>query len=803
MTDVATAPVEQDETTDQEPRGGVVVVALPAESDPIHAASSEQPSAHMTLAFLGDISELSGKNVSIDDLAANVEQWAGKIDGPITEGVAGTAVLGGDKAQVVLIDASAFAQIVDGITHEKSEHYTSGAPDDEELEDSPIARAWSETEQFPVWTPHVTLGYPEAPPTGEFTGDSVTFDRLALWAGDDYREFPLGSAPQETPAQDPIVAAAVIADAPVDEVNDTPVDAEADDEDDDIDEMVEIPFHGVAAPVDRPTGDRRMFRSEGVTFDDRVILRYAEEDWGAHAGARRIGRVTDLWIEDGLIKYKGYFAAGLKDVDTVIAGLADGTLGGVSVDVDDTTREATDISTIVVPQEASVDELNAALQQAMNPDVTVYATARIRGITVVDIPAFVEAYIALGDCDCPDEVAEHDESDTGPEIEITDEDLDGFAAELVQLSMDHNDVLDFVTQVTERTPVAVAPARAVIAAAFAPGTHDGPGWITNPVATSRIRRYWVSGKGAGKIRWGAPGDFNRCRSQLAKYVQNPDWLAGLCANMHKEALGVWPGQEGGGRRGGLVASGAKPSRPSIVVVASGYGSDVLPPRAWFENPGLTEKTPLTITPEGRIFGHLATWDTCHIGQQGVCVTPPRSVTDYAYYHLGLAETDGGDVEVGHITMGTGHAGLRDSSRAAAAHYDNTGAVVADVSVGDDEIGIWFSGALRDVTPSQRRELKAAKLSGDWRDFGHEELDLVAALAVNVAGYPVPRRAIAASGGRQSALVAAGIVLEEREHPFTDDEIARFDRSSRIDLARERAAFAVRQDRIRRIRQQNP
>jgi hypothetical protein len=52
------------------------------------------------------------------------------------------------------------------------------------------------------------------------------------------------------------------------------------------------------------------------------------------------------------------------------------------------------------------------------------------------------------------------------------------------------------------------------------------------VPTERIRRYWTKGKGAGKIRWGAPGDFNRCRTQLAKYVQNPDWLAGLCANMH-------------------------------------------------------------------------------------------------------------------------------------------------------------------------------------------------------------------------------------------------------------------------------
>src|SRR5690606_6318116 len=39
---------------------------------------------------------------------------------------------------------------------------------------------------------------------------------------------------------------------------------------------------------------------------------------------------------------------------------------------------------------------------------------------------------------------------------------------------------------------------------FAPGTKDGPGWVTHPKPTARIRRYWVTGKGAAKIRWGVP-----------------------------------------------------------------------------------------------------------------------------------------------------------------------------------------------------------------------------------------------------------------------------------------------------------
>lgn len=299
---------------------------------------------------------------------------------------------------------------------------------------------------------------------------------------------------------------------------------------------------------------------------------------------------------------------------------------------------------------------------------------------------------------------------------------------------------------------------AITASAFAPGTHDGPGWITHPVPTARIRRYWTKGKGAAKIRWGVPGDFNRCRLQLAKYVQNPDWLAGLCANMHKEAIGVWPGQEGGGHADSLLASG----RPIMTLVAAGITPK---PAMAFRDPGLTEPTTTTIEEiEGgylRIFGHLAAWGVCHIGIQDTCTTAPHSGTNYAMFRTGTIVTDEGRVAVGQLTMGTGHAGLRANARSAVAHYDNTGTAVADVVVGEDAHGIWFSGIVRaSATDEQIEALQASALSGDWRRNG-TGLELVAALAVNVPGFPIPRTSLAASGEEgQESLVAAGIVSRE-------------------------------------------
>jgi hypothetical protein len=265
----------------------------------------------------------------------------------------------------------------------------------------------------------------------------------------------------------------------------------------------------------------------------------------------------------------------------------------------------------------------------------------------------------------------------------------------------------------------------------------------------------VDGRGAAKIGWGAPGDFNRCRTQLAKYVANPDWLAGLCANLHYRALGAWPGQAAG-KVEEMSDSTEKQSMSLVASAAPKISAD------YFRNPMLTEATPVTRGEDGHIFGHLATWDTCHIGFE-VCTTAPPSQTDYAYFLTGQVFTDAGPVAVGQLTVGGGHAADGISLRAAVSHYDNVSTAVADITVGEDEFGVWFSGKIRDwATEQQVHELFAAGPSGDWRGVrvgGRESLELVAAHAVNVQGFPVARSRtrFAMEGDRQVSLVAAGHV----------------------------------------------
>ncbi|WP_239382307.1 hypothetical protein [Frankia sp. CIT1] len=217
-----------------------------------------------------------------------------------------------------------------------------------------------------------------------------------------------------------------------------------------------------------------------------------------------------------------------------------------------------------------------------------------------------------------------------------------------------------------------------------------------------------------------------------------------------------------------------------------------PPAAWFDDPHLSELTPLTITADGWVYGHLAGWGTCHTGVSGACVTPPRGGT-YAYYRTGAVLAAGGAlVATGPITMGTGHASTAAGTSAAEAiaHYDNTGTAVADVAAGEDAYGIWFAGAMRpDVTDMQVRALRASGLSGDWRMLGGR-LQLVAALAVNVQGFPVPR-ALAASG-TPVALVAAGArtVLAAGRRGLTAEEIDAHRRATREARSAAQVSLAV-------------
>lgn len=210
--------------------------------------------------------------------------------------------------------------------------------------------------------------------------------------------------------------------------------------------------------------------------------------------------------------------------------------------------------------------------------------------------------------------------------------------------------------------------------------------------------------------------------------------------------------------GGVLSVDQMPLLAEEALVSS-ISAPVEPPLVWFDDPRLTQPTPLTVTDDGRVFGHLALFDSCHIGFQDRCVKPPRSASNYDVFHSGMLLTaEGETVRVGQITVDCGHADLRASAPLAAEHYDHTGWAGADVRCGEDDHGIWVAGAMRPgLDPAQVRSFMAADVSGDWRRV-NGSLELVGIASVNVPGFSKARF----DSGERVSLVASVPVCESDE-----------------------------------------
>lgn len=199
---------------------------------------------------------------------------------------------------------------------------------------------------------------------------------------------------------------------------------------------------------------------------------------------------------------------------------------------------------------------------------------------------------------------------------------------------------------------------------------------------------------------------------------------------------------------GAVAAVWSPTDAFETLVAfAGRSIPIDPPAEWFVKPTFSELTPLTVTGNGRVFGHIAAWGTCHISFANKCVPVPRSRTNYAKFRQGSVLTAEGEfVRTGPIVMDTVHPDLRWKASDAMSFYANTGAAVADVIPYEDKFGICVVGAMRpDVAPERIRAFRASDISPDWRHIDGHPRECCALLAVNNSGFKLPI-ALAASAG---------------------------------------------------------
>jgi hypothetical protein len=254
----------------------------------------------------------------------------------------------------------------------------------------------------------------------------------------------------------------------------------------------------------------------------------------------------------------------------------------------------------------------------------------------------------------------------------------------------------------------------------------------------------------------------------------------------------------GGESGQAAAAAVE---TDVLALVASVAAPPLPDPAAFDMPALTGPTPITYDREtGRVFGHIATWQTCHVGYEGVCITPPRDEQGggYAWFNRFPVEADGGTVWAGRITAGGRHAGLSLSASAAMTQYDGK-TVAAHVRAYEDAYGIVVAGLVEPgLDESVWGVLNRRKVSGDWRETPGG-LSLVEVLALSPGpsahaepGFPVP--GTFSVGGRQTALTAAlgpvagqGEALSFRARPLD------ISAAVRAALAEDRAVQAARSE----------
>lgn len=196
-------------------------------------------------------------------------------------------------------------------------------------------------------------------------------------------------------------------------------------------------WEGIIGVEGELTGDGRFIQPEALRWDDLPIpMRYVSADVGAHQGAVVVGRINEIerlsveeankrleelgrpQITDTQGKPILIWARGDMDLGSEIGAEAtrqmrENLMNGVSMDLDDVSFEvrvaaetaqmmtvgATDADADPEPAELAMepDEDGRVKVQEMAPDdeVMVTTSARVRAATIVAVPAFARAKVAL------------------------------------------------------------------------------------------------------------------------------------------------------------------------------------------------------------------------------------------------------------------------------------------------------------------------------------------------------------------------------------------------------------------------
>jgi hypothetical protein len=519
---------------------------------------------------------------------------------------------------------------------------------------------------------------------------------------------------------------------------------------------------GVLALEGIPTSDGRMITEGGLTWRGLPItLQDQLASQPGHDGAVAAGPITNIFRDGQQIRGEGFFDTG-DDGQNARRRMAEGTKQGVSVD----------LTEVVLDLPEDPEDI---LDILFGDGLLIILSARIGAATLVSIPAFEGARLQIvGDMEDVEPAALVASGGAMPEgftmqlVFPIDTDFFSFTA---NPDTPEQETIEIVTW----SPISMYPEGARPAEDDPEADRMGllEVDVQDPTPDHSISGFTGLGSetytmqttvevpieiefalnAAGTALEGTPV---LAEGWSPSQVFTPErmaelWFGQVDRLMIPETM-TSTGTSGDDIEREILDHMAEP------LVASG---GLAPPPDWFARGEYTQPVPFTIEDPDelgmrQIHGHIARWGSCHIGFSGRCVDVPRGL-DYSSFQGDQVPgvvvcADGSRVKAGPIVMDTVHPSLRAKASDAAAHYADTGSLVAQVRCYEDQYGLQIRGwVMPGVDDAQVARLNAADLSPDWRPRANANggRGVVAVLAVPVSGFNLGLVASGGTAGREA------------------------------------------------------
>lgn len=562
-------------------------------------------------------------------------------------------------------------------------------------------------------------------------------------------------------------------------------------------------WSGVITIEGEQTGDGRVTADGALYWENLPLTLGWSPTGGGHVDTVPVGTVDVIERrENGRIWGSGMIDDEGEAGAEAVRLMDNRMLRGVSIVPDDWEIVVVDTTMTEADLAEAEDEIMALFAAAGDPDpgpdagvvlfedetgavVERLVRARIRKLDLVDLPADIDAEITLdpigGEMGETDGDAENEMALTAAVIGSTDlpvaardTDWDGSGAttRVFELCTSEGGEVDeacvaraFVLRDDDADP----QTQAAYSLGFADVINDQLQIVPDGVVAT------AGGRGISAVEGISAEERDRAEARICglydrvreEHDDFPDCPLADDNDNSSEATTAAAGHDCGCGDTCTTCGTSNPTRWSFSVIASGI------PESAFAMPKLSDRTPIDSDGE-RVFGHVASHDTCHVGLPG-CTTAPFSARGYVDFHRYSHTAAGRELPVtaGRITGGHGewaeacrccrgnddHACRNLSLGGTIAHHDAL-STLAYVRAGEDETNnaIWVAGIIApEATDADRALLSRRMLSGDWRDIaGKLELTEVLALSREKPGFPI---ALVASGGRPMSLQAAGMILD--------------------------------------------